>query len=65
MRKTRIKNCMKCGKQYVWESGGIIITTKDLRDFGLCENCRIKMKMNSLIGSGGIEHPEPHKSNLF
>ena len=42
MRKIEYKICRKCKKLYRWESGGIVMTSQDHMDMGLCEICRTK-----------------------
>lgn len=42
MRRIEIKICKKCGKTYLWESGGIVSTPVDFLDYGMCPVCRVK-----------------------
>lgn len=43
MRKIEFKVCRKCGKVYMWQSGGIIATPSDFSDHGLCPVCRVSV----------------------
>lgn len=40
MKKTEMKKCRRCGKMYIWESGGFVMSPKDFADGGMCEICR-------------------------
>ena len=48
MRKIEVKKCKKCGKAYVWESGGIVSTPADYMDLGMCSSCRVKTSYGTL-----------------
>ena len=43
MRRIEFKTCKKCGKPYVWTSGGIVATPADYMDHGMCDACRLKL----------------------
>lgn len=42
MRRIEFKVCKKCGKAYLWESGGIVSSPADFMDYGMCPACRGK-----------------------
>lgn len=42
MRKIELKKCRKCGKTYVWKSGGFVPGIMDHADYGMCAKCRVK-----------------------
>ena len=41
MRRIEVRICKKCGKPYMWESGGIVSTPADYMDYGMCKSCRL------------------------
>ena len=42
MKKTKVRQCKKCGKPYIQMSGGIVIIPQEQKDAELCEECRKK-----------------------
>ncbi len=63
MRRMEVKTCKKCGRTYLWESGGIVATPGDYMDCGMCPACRIRVpgralkRIGDIIrGKGGLNH---------
>ncbi len=48
MRRMEMKICRECKNIYRWESGGLIMTPQDYVDMGLCEKCRMKLKLRAI-----------------
>ena len=48
MCRIEMKICRECKTMYRWESGGIIMTSQDHMDMGLCEKCRTKARLRTI-----------------